>query len=105
LADLVGGAFAITVVPAMLVVQDDLAATAHNIQAHELLYRSGLAAHLVVTTTNVFLAVIFYELFKRRLRAASSPGAHHPPQRPLCRPSGSEASGRHRGQAGGRVTA
>jgi hypothetical protein len=37
----------------MLVVQGDLAATAQNIQAHELLYRSGLAAHLVVTTTNV----------------------------------------------------
>jgi hypothetical protein len=36
----------------------------HNIQTHELLYRSGLAAHLLVTTTNVFLAVIFYELFK-----------------------------------------
>jgi hypothetical protein len=35
----------------MLVVQGDLAATAQNIQAHELLYRSGLAAHLVVTTT------------------------------------------------------
>jgi hypothetical protein len=48
----------------MLVVQGDLAATARNIQAHELLYRSGLAAHLVVTTTNVPLAVIFYELFK-----------------------------------------
>jgi hypothetical protein len=64
LINIVGGAFAITIVPAMLFVQDDLAATAQNIQAHELLYRSGLAAHLVVTTTNVFLAVIFYELFK-----------------------------------------
>ena len=48
----------------MLVVQGNLAATAHNLQTHELLYRSGLAAHLVVTTTNVPLAVIFYELFK-----------------------------------------
>lgn len=64
LINILGGAFAITVVPAMLVVQGDLAATAQNIQAHELLYRSGLAAHLVVTTTNVPLAVIFYELFK-----------------------------------------
>jgi hypothetical protein len=54
-----GGAFAITIVPAMLVVQGDLAATAHNIQTHGLLYRSGLAAHLVVTTINVPLAVIF----------------------------------------------
>jgi hypothetical protein len=64
LINIVGGAFAITIVPAMLVVQDNLAATAQNIQTHELLYRSGLAAHLVVTTTNVPLAVIFYELFK-----------------------------------------
>src|SRR3954464_961782 len=64
LINIVGGAFAITVVPAMLVVQGDAAATAHNIATHELLYRAGLAAHLVVTTTNVPLAVIFYELFK-----------------------------------------
>jgi hypothetical protein len=64
LINIVGGAFAITVVPAMLAVQGDAAATAHNIQTHELLYRAGLAAHLVVTVTNVPLAVIFYELFK-----------------------------------------
>jgi Domain of unknown function (DUF4386) len=64
LVNIVGGAFAITIVPSLLVVNGDLAATAQNIQAHELLYRSGLAAHLVVTTTNVPLAVIFYELFK-----------------------------------------
>jgi hypothetical protein len=64
LVNILGGAFAITIVPAMLVVQGNLAATAQNIQTHELLYRSGLAAHLVVTTTNVPLAVIFYELFK-----------------------------------------
>src|SRR3954453_1462084 len=64
LINIVGGAFAITVVPAMLVVQGDAAATAHNIQAHELLYRAGLAAHILVTVTNVPLAVLFYELFK-----------------------------------------
>ena len=58
------GAFAIGFVPATLVVSGDAAATAHNIQAHELLYRLGLAAHLVVTATNVPLAVIFYDLFK-----------------------------------------
>src|SRR3954454_13229752 len=64
LINIVGGAFAISVVPALLVVQGDAAATAHNIQANELLYRSGLAAHVLVTVTNVPLAVIFYELFK-----------------------------------------
>jgi hypothetical protein len=64
LINILGGAFAITIVPAMLVVEGDLAATAQNIQTHELLYRSGLAAHVVVTMTNVPLAVLFYELFK-----------------------------------------
>src|SRR5919199_5462015 len=52
------------IVPAMLVVSGDAAATAHNIQTHELLYRFSLVAHLVVTVTNVPLAVIFYELFR-----------------------------------------
>jgi hypothetical protein len=63
LINIVGGAFAITVVPAMLVTSDP-ATTAHNIAAHELLYRSGLAAHVVVTVTNVGLAIIFYDLLK-----------------------------------------
>jgi hypothetical protein len=64
LINILGGAFAIGFVPAMLVVPGDAAATAHNIQSHELLYRLGLTAHLVVTVTNVPLAVIFYDLFK-----------------------------------------
>src|ERR671932_83947 len=63
LINILGGAFAIGFFPAMLVVSGDAVATAQNIQAHELLYRLGLAAHLVVTVTNVPLAVIFYELF------------------------------------------
>ena len=64
LINIVGGAFAIGIVPGMLVVTGDPSATAHNIQAHELLYRFGIAAHIVITVTNVFLAMIFYELFK-----------------------------------------
>src|SRR5919199_4065334 len=63
LINIVGGAFAIGFVRAMLFVPDPVA-TADNIQTHELLYRSGLAAHVVVTMTNVPLAVIFYDLFK-----------------------------------------
>ncbi|MFD2767553.1 DUF4386 domain-containing protein [Micromonospora eburnea] len=63
LINIVGGAFAISVVPAMLVTPDPVT-TAHNIASHELLYRSGLAAHVVVTVTNVGLAVIFYDLLK-----------------------------------------
>lgn len=64
LVNIVGGAFAIGFVRSTLVASGDAAATAHNIQAHELLYRFGLAAHVVVTATNVGLAVTFYELFK-----------------------------------------
>jgi hypothetical protein len=63
LINIVLGAFAIGLVPAVLIVPG-LAGTAHNIEAHELLYRFGLVAHLVVTVTNVAMAVIFYDLFK-----------------------------------------
>lgn len=63
LINIVLGAFAIEIVRAILFTPD-LATTAHNIQTHELLYRSGLAAHVVVTLTNIPLALIFYELFK-----------------------------------------
>ncbi len=63
LVNIVFGAFSLGVVPAMLVVPG-MAATAHNIAAHELLYRLGLAAHIVVTVTNIPMAVIFYDLLK-----------------------------------------
>ena len=63
LINIVGGAFAISIVPALLVGSGP-AAMAYNIQTHDLLYRSGLAAHVLVTVTNIPLAVIFYELFK-----------------------------------------
>src|SRR6478672_7291307 len=64
LINIVGGAFAIGFVRSALVVTGDAAATAHNIQMHEVLYRLGLVAHVVVTVTNVPLAVIFYDVFK-----------------------------------------
>jgi hypothetical protein len=63
LINIVFGAFALGVVPTILI-KSSVATTAHNIQAHELLYRLGLAAHIVVTVTNIPMAVIFYELFK-----------------------------------------
>ena len=63
LVNIVAGAFALGVVPAMLF-RADMATTVHNIQTHEPLYRFGLVAHIVVTVTNVPMAVIFYELFK-----------------------------------------
>ena len=61
---IVGGFFAIGYVPAALVVPGDAAATAHNILAHELLYRFGLVAHIIVLPCNIPLALIFYDLFK-----------------------------------------
>jgi Domain of unknown function (DUF4386) len=63
LINIVFGAFAIGLVPAILIVPD-VAATAHNIQTHEMLYRLGLAAHVVVTLTNIPMALIFYDLLK-----------------------------------------
>jgi hypothetical protein len=64
LINIVGGFFAIGFVTAALVVAGDAAATAHNIQANELLYRLGLTAHIIVLVTNIPLAVIFFDLFK-----------------------------------------
>jgi DNA-binding NarL/FixJ family response regulator len=48
LINIVLGAFAIGVIPAIIAVGPDAAATVHNIQTHELLYRLGLTAHVVV---------------------------------------------------------
>jgi hypothetical protein len=61
---IMGGFFAIGYVPATLIVPGDAAATAHNILAHELLYRSDLAVHILLLLCNIPLAVIFYDLFK-----------------------------------------
>src|SRR5215210_5598017 len=63
LINILGGAFAIGFVHATLFASDP-ATIAANIRSHQQLYRMGLAAHVVVTVTNVPLALIFYELFK-----------------------------------------
>ena len=47
-----------------LVVHDDPAATAANILAHQLLFRLGFAAQIVAQVLNIFLAVIFFDLFR-----------------------------------------
>jgi hypothetical protein len=59
-----GGLFAEAWVRERLVVSGDAAATARNILAHELLYRLGFAAGIVVCLCNLPLALIFYEFFK-----------------------------------------
>jgi len=61
---IVGGTFAEIFVRGRLVVHGDAAATAHNILAHQLLYRSGFAVELFYCVCNVPLTVIFYNLFK-----------------------------------------
>jgi hypothetical protein len=64
LVNILGGFFAIGLVPGLIFVSGNAAATAHNIQANELLYRSGIVAHIAVDVTAVLMAVIFYDLFK-----------------------------------------
>jgi hypothetical protein len=65
LINIVGGFFAIGYIPAALIVSGNAAATAHNIQTHELLYRLGMAAHLIILVAcNIPMTLIFYELFK-----------------------------------------
>jgi len=64
LINIVLGIFAIGYAPSVIVVAGDATATAHNILTHELFYRFGLAAHIIILLTNIPLAVIFYHLFK-----------------------------------------
>ncbi|HEV2493530.1 MAG TPA: DUF4386 domain-containing protein [Terriglobia bacterium] len=61
---IVAGVFAEIFVRQRLVVAGDAAATAHNILAHEMLYRLGFAAELLACACNMPLAFIFYDLFK-----------------------------------------
>jgi hypothetical protein len=59
-----GGIFAELFVRGRVVVHGDAAATAHNIMAHQLLYRLGFAVELLYCVCNVPITVIFYNLFK-----------------------------------------
>lgn len=62
---IVGGVFAEILVRGRLVVQGDPTATAHNILAHELLFRFGFAVELFYCAAcNVPITLIFYNLFK-----------------------------------------
>ena len=86
---IVGGFFAVGFVPAAIVVPGDAAATARNIAGQELLYRSGLVAHILILACNIPLAVIFYDLFKvvnRKvaLFVRSSPSWGRPLRAPAC---------------------
>jgi len=61
---IVGGIFAEIFVRGRLVIHGDAAATAHNIQAHELLYRLGFVVEVFYCACNVPLILILYNLFK-----------------------------------------
>ncbi|MFZ0807916.1 MAG: DUF4386 domain-containing protein, partial [Candidatus Sulfotelmatobacter sp.] len=61
---IVAGAFAELFVRGRLVVPGDAAATAHNIMAHQMLYRVGFTLEVFYCALNLPLALIFYKLFK-----------------------------------------
>ena len=61
---IVGGIFAEIFVRGRLVVHGNAAATAHNIQAHELLYRLGFVVEVFYCVCNIPLTLILYNLFK-----------------------------------------
>lgn len=51
-------------VPGQLIVPGDAARTASNIQAHELLFRAGIASEYVVLLSEVALSILLYILLK-----------------------------------------
>ena len=59
-----GGIFAEIFVRGRLVIHGDATATAHNILAHQLLYRLGFATEVFYCACNVPLVFILYDLFK-----------------------------------------
>jgi hypothetical protein len=63
--------FGQVIVPAMLIVSGDAAATVANILAHELLVRLSLAAALVAVACHITWTFLFYELFKPVNRSLS----------------------------------
>src|SRR5579863_5256655 len=64
LINIVAGAFSYGFVRVAMVAPGDAGATAANILTHELLYRSGFVAVIILLLCNVPLAIIFYDLFK-----------------------------------------
>ena len=53
LINIVFGIFAIAYVADTIIVQGNAAATAQNIVSHEMLYRLGITAHIIILLTNV----------------------------------------------------
>lgn len=58
------GVFAMDYVPGKVIVHGDAAATANNVEAHEMLFRLGIAGELVGQAGFIFVALALYDLFK-----------------------------------------
>ncbi|AIF48325.1 DUF4386 domain-containing protein [Dyella japonica] len=56
--------FRLIYIPGQLFVHGDAAATAHNIAAHELLFRLGIFGDLLTGVVSLFLTFTLYHLFK-----------------------------------------
>ena len=59
------GVFALLYVPSKLIVHGNATATAHNIAAHETLFRFGIAADLISQAIFIFVSLALYDLLKR----------------------------------------
>ena len=58
------GFFALLYVPGKIIVHGNATATAHNIAAHQTLFRLGIAADLIAQALFVFVALALYHLLK-----------------------------------------
>jgi hypothetical protein len=58
------GAFGLAYVPSVIFVANDAAATARNVQSHELLLRGGIVSNLFASIGFIFVALALYELLK-----------------------------------------
>lgn len=56
--------FGQVLIPRMLLVSGDAAATAANILAHELLFRLSLVAAVIAVACHIAWTLLFYQLFK-----------------------------------------
>ena len=72
LINIVAGAFHYGFVRSAMVVPGDAAMTSANILKHELVYRLGFAAAIILLLSNLPLALIFYDLFKVVNRSLSA---------------------------------
>jgi hypothetical protein len=72
LLTMVGGGFAQGFVAGSIIVSGDASTTAHNILAHETLYRLGFAVYLVELACQIAMTVLFYQLLKPASRTAAA---------------------------------